>query len=107
MDAVNLPDGIIDSAELYFAAIREKAAMDQQLVDDAIAVLEEECLSTLRKVDADFSRNERRYRMAFFTGALLGARISWRRFRIYLANRKWEDERRAQGDLPPAGPAGS
>ena len=107
MDAVNLPDGIIDSPELYFAAIREKAAMDDQLVDDAISVLEDECLSTLRKIDADFTRNERRYRMAFFTGALLGARISWRRFVIYLKNRNWEDERRQQGDLPPAGPGES
>jgi hypothetical protein len=106
-DEVNLPDGIIDSPELYFAAIREKAAMDPQLVDDAIRVLEEEFLTAIRKIDLDFSKNERRYRMAYFTGALLGARISWKRFVIYLKNRAWEDERKAQGDLPTPPPAGS
>jgi hypothetical protein len=96
----DLPDGILDSAALFFAGIREKAAMDPNLVEDAIKFLEKDMVETMRKIDHDWERNGRRYRMAFFTGAWLGARISWARFKMYLSAKDWEAKRKiAEGKV--------
>lgn len=91
----NLPDGVIDSAPLFFAMIREKAAMDQTLVDDAIRFLEAEYVETMRKIDAGWEINGRRYGMAFWTGARLGARIAWRRYLMHLRAADFEAKRGA------------
>ena len=91
----DLPDGVIDSAELYFIAIREKAAMDPYLVDDAIKFLEKTFVENCRAIGAD--PDDRRTRMLYWTGAYLGSRVSWKRYCMYLKQRQWEDEQK-----PPA-----
>jgi len=98
----DLPDGVLDSAELFFLAIREKASagLDRQMIDDAIKFLQEDFIASMRKIDANWEGNGRRYGMAFWTGAYLGAKVSWHRYLMNL-RAKTLDAERELAEKPP------
>jgi hypothetical protein len=90
------PQGCIGSAEAFFTAIREKAAMDPFLVDEAIHVLEAEFIKNATAIGSDPS--EQRVQLLFYTGAYLGSKISWHRFMIYLKAKQFEAQQ--EGLIP-------
>jgi len=87
LPAYRLPAGVIDSAQLFLAAIKQGGAnsvLDGATMDEAREFLERFFLQTIRQVDGNFSQNLQRYEMAFWTGALLGEKIALSGYRMRL-----------------------
>lgn len=90
-----LPDGILDSADLFFVAMAERAAASPQQIDEAIEVMEGEFKKAMRAIGLD--PDERRNRMSYYTGAYLGLRVASRRFKIYLKQKNFEAGKPIEG----------
>jgi len=77
---MNLPDGVIDSPELFMESIRVAAASPgtEQDERDAVIFLHRNFEDLARSIDSSWRDNEQRYRMMFWTGALLGEKVASR-----------------------------
>jgi hypothetical protein len=90
---MDLPDGVIDSPELFMDSIRVAGAAPGKEQDerDAIIFLEKEFTDLARAIDGFWEGNEKRYRMMFWTGALLGERVASRGYRNRLAQLAYDN----------------
>jgi hypothetical protein len=80
---VDLPDGVIDSPELFMEAIRLARAMPGTDEEEAQVrrFLQGFFEEIAFKIDYAWKDNERHYRMMFWTGALTGIRIANRGYK--------------------------
>lgn len=77
---MNLPDGVIDSPELFMEGIRLSHAHPEgeDIEREAIVVLEDIFRDRMRSIDSSWQDNERHYKMVFWTGALLGNQVAFK-----------------------------